>query len=578
MSNSAMDGSLNTTLESVTQRTLYSQNFSRSSSQASHALTDLLSRYVSLLATTCARYAEHAGRASVSVPDAMLALNELGVSVDELKDYVEGEGREMSVENYAFQTEERREWFVRLKGILNEGRRIEHDDAVALVYAEVPEMELNGHWSGGEDDAEASEDDEYDLRQKMNGDATMYEAEIDGIRMASPVLPLSPISNPSSPSRKRPRLASWNPPSHIPEYLPPLPLARNGDVDHLPSPHVKSELEADHSAFITGSGGSEEFQPLDTTSSSAADYLTPVQANSSNLASVPAAFLPERHNYKKALSGHSHALQLQPRKYPTPDKDPALYSAYHHLLTNPPSSYPSTNPARHRVALAMLYQAYSNPRWTAADTLFGSAAAPKPRVVAPGPSFPIPIGPKGKEDQPSFMPPSSWRSIAANECVAPPSYQPRSRIPDITRAILPFPVFTRATRLNPPPPLVNSSTKEKLLYGAGVPALWNSNSTNQQGSTNQPGKSKGNVDDGGEDRQHAHNEKDSNVLPDAMLLATWDWETHDFRQPPPHPKRVRALSSFNLNSISNAGSTGVDGVAQPGGPVRKNSIKIGKGK
>lgn len=36
----------------------------------------------------------------------------------------------------------------------------------------------------------------------------------------TPPLPLSPISNPSSPARKRPRTENWQPPDHIPSFLP----------------------------------------------------------------------------------------------------------------------------------------------------------------------------------------------------------------------------------------------------------------------------------------------------------------------------------------------------------------------
>lgn len=109
-----MEDGLSGILESVTLKTLHAYNFSRSSSEASHVLTDLLSRYVSLLAATCAQYAEHAGRVSVAPSDVVLSLEELGVSVDELKEYCEGEGREMS--RYASRTARRMEELAVLKG------------------------------------------------------------------------------------------------------------------------------------------------------------------------------------------------------------------------------------------------------------------------------------------------------------------------------------------------------------------------------------------------------------------------------------------------------------------------------
>ena len=120
-----MDSAANALLESVTQKTLFAHNFNRASTQASHVLTDLLSRYVSLLTSTCVRYAEHAGRTSVVIPDALLALDEIGVSVEELKDFAQGEGREALFEGYATQTSRRAEELALLKG-QSYGRRVFH--------------------------------------------------------------------------------------------------------------------------------------------------------------------------------------------------------------------------------------------------------------------------------------------------------------------------------------------------------------------------------------------------------------------------------------------------------------------
>ena len=109
-----MEDGTSALLESVTLKTLHAYNFSRTSSEASHVLTDLLSRYISLLAATCAQYAEHAGRSYVSPADIVSSLEELGVSVDELKDYCEGEGREMT--RYTSSTARRMEELAVLKG------------------------------------------------------------------------------------------------------------------------------------------------------------------------------------------------------------------------------------------------------------------------------------------------------------------------------------------------------------------------------------------------------------------------------------------------------------------------------
>lgn len=123
----------------------------------------------------------------------------------------------------------------------------------------------------------------------------------------------------------------------------------------------------------------------------------------------------------------------------------------------------------------------------------------------------------------------------------------------------------------PPPPLINNTTKDKFLYGPGVPAIWNSNSGAQAAAV-QPKKVKTEEDE--DERHRERKDKDAGIaLPDAMLHATWDWEAHDYRQPIPHHKRTRAMSTFGIGSV---GSVSADGMSQPNAPLRKNSIKLGR--
>ena len=100
-----MEGAAFKLLESATQRTLHAHAFSRSSSQASLVVTDLLARYLALLTSTCAKYAQHAGRTTMNARDALEALADLGVSLDELNDYAATEGKELN--RYALYTARR---------------------------------------------------------------------------------------------------------------------------------------------------------------------------------------------------------------------------------------------------------------------------------------------------------------------------------------------------------------------------------------------------------------------------------------------------------------------------------------
>jgi histone H3/H4 len=103
-------------LESATHRTLHAHSFSRASSQASHVLTDLLSRYLTLLSSTCAKYAHHAGRTDLSASDAIGALDELGLGLEELTEYCSSEGKELG--RYAIHSARRVEDMNEFKGQL----------------------------------------------------------------------------------------------------------------------------------------------------------------------------------------------------------------------------------------------------------------------------------------------------------------------------------------------------------------------------------------------------------------------------------------------------------------------------
>lgn len=103
-------------LETATHRTLHASSFSRSSTQASFVLTDLLSRYLTLLTSTCAKYAQHAGRNTLTSRDAIGALQELGISLEELSEYCASEGKELG--RYAVYTARRVEDLNEFKGEL----------------------------------------------------------------------------------------------------------------------------------------------------------------------------------------------------------------------------------------------------------------------------------------------------------------------------------------------------------------------------------------------------------------------------------------------------------------------------
>ena len=284
-----------------------------------------------------------------------------------------------------------------------------------------------------DDEAEAGE---FDTGEILDDERMSVDPAPSRLgRRPSPALPPSPVSIPSSPSRKRPR-TDWNAPAHIPDFLPPFPVPK--EYSDPPSPDNAP------ATLPTPLRAQEALAPLPqvSTTTSSADYLTPVPYTSSSLSSTPVWHLPQPPT--------SLDLPSQPPRLVTPQIQPSLLGAYHHILTNPPPPHGNAgNPARHRVALALLSQTENNPRWEPADTLFGLSSPNAPRVSTMPPSHPIakqsPMHASsdlGKPDTKAEeiakipLPPISNYPVIAQQHVAPSMSTQASRLPEVSRSVL----------------------------------------------------------------------------------------------------------------------------------------------
>ncbi|KAH9846579.1 hypothetical protein C2E23DRAFT_852238 [Lenzites betulinus] len=534
-----MDSGSKKILESVTIKTLHAHNFSRSSTQANQVLTDLLSRYLTLFASTCAKYAEHAGRLRVTINDATHAMDELGTSVEELSEYCATEGKEMA--RYGVQSTKRIEDLNDLKAQLALGLSGDLDDRIPLfwgpVFDDMPsEEEEESDFEEVETPDEGSE--HADVRMAEDEDVIMDEPKLpskDPLTRPPPTppLPLSPISNPSSPPpRKRQRTAGWQPPEYIPDFLPPFPT---DDPRRTPSPRPTDPTAIGASPVKMERPNTPplaEVAAAATTSSAypSADYLTQIPYEESSLAKQPAWHLPQP---PPADSGSSTRSSM-----PLPQTQPALLGAYHHILTHPPPArVGAVNPAKYRAALAFLADGESSPRWDAPTTLFGSTAPNPPRVAPMPPSFAVPIGktpgtPEGKEkeEEKRVLPGAPPRMITPCERIVATVSQPGSRLPKLARQVLSGPVYVRTTRLGHPPVLQRGS--QKLTYGPGVNAPWNASFSPMPLTTPAPGKGKDGAGANGAPPVLANGkEKEKEPprpLPDARLYATWGYEQKQF--------------------------------------------------
>ena len=349
----------------------------------------------------------------------------------------------------------------------------DNDDLIPLVWGPVPESPSS--------ELEESEDEvEVEVESPSIGaakaDVTVLDAmpaeDLDIVMDGQPILPLrepsppprrrptpplppSPISRSPSPPRKRQKTTSWNAPDHIPDFLPPFPA--DGEPQRVSSPHPIAP--ADPAGLVNNTGPVQADQPATpplqaqvSTASSSADYLTAIPYEQSSLASMPAWHLPvppPSEEFGPPTSTKSHS---QPG---LPQIQPALLGAYHHLLTHPPSSKVGTvNPARYRVALALVEQSEKHNRWDVPTTLFGSTAANPPRVAPMPPSYAMAIGkgpgtgsgsgtPEGdgkdkggKEEDKRPLPGAPARTIAPSERIVPSISRQGSRIPKLARHVL----------------------------------------------------------------------------------------------------------------------------------------------
>ena len=326
-----------------------------------------------------------------------------------------------------------------------DGLRQYHDDAIPLVYAPLP-PDFDDEYDENEDETEEdipshssgvnfAENMDVDLPLPLDRNTIGWWPGQSTYRLATPPpLPISPVSNPSSPTRKRPRLLKWPAPDHIPDFFPPFPDDRNS-IDQHPAPPSPDMPPVQLPPTKIEKPPSPVPQPA-LASTSAPDYLTRVPYDQSTLSATPEWHLPQ-------ISPHSQSSsQTKATRTSIPQTEPSFIAAYHHILTHPPPpSANFANPSRHKVAMALLARTQTASRWDPPDTLYSSVTPCLPRVAAVSPTFPIQIatGPPGsldaKVEEPRY-PVIPGKCVVAQERFSPSINQQASRIPELARMVL----------------------------------------------------------------------------------------------------------------------------------------------
>ena len=82
-------------LRGLVRQVVHAHNFNKASSKAVDIVVDLLGHYLELLTATCASFAQHAGRDAANVHDAVMALEELGMDMQDIMEWCERDGVEL---------------------------------------------------------------------------------------------------------------------------------------------------------------------------------------------------------------------------------------------------------------------------------------------------------------------------------------------------------------------------------------------------------------------------------------------------------------------------------------------------
>ncbi|PWN36376.1 uncharacterized protein FA14DRAFT_54574 [Meira miltonrushii] len=221
---------------------LSSAGFARSSGQAVELLSELMERYLLVLGSSCQKNAEHAGRTKACAWDAEAALNELGISSEEIYDWTLSEdgqqvaGHRRPMDDFAGDIKDESEQQLAVQRIQDTERQAEPWlDGVKQL-----DRKLRNAKPEREDAAKQSltyeevDQDQIDLLDRLlQADASDEDSQAEESLHPSPS-PTTPDSTSAQDAAANGSLALYNghkrkrsrstSSSHIPDFLPSIPL------------------------------------------------------------------------------------------------------------------------------------------------------------------------------------------------------------------------------------------------------------------------------------------------------------------------------------------------------------------
>jgi len=380
-------------------RMLYSQGFTKSSTHTVAVLTDLLDRYLKLLVASCADDAHHAGRPSINAYDTLLAMEEMGTTLDDMRDYCDVEAKD--TQKYTATLPKTAQELTELKGMpnhfiflyatahsqldhLHTGLQIDCPTAIPLKWQRAPTPGLDGL---------------DDITGTMDSDASS-PMPITPIQYSLPAISNSPPDTPIDLLRKPLCIGLDGP--EIPEFMPPFPVLITNPEDPVaepPPPEPEPVPEDDSAPSIP------------------ADYKVPAPYELSKLQARGPWHLPQA------------PVPLSPNPDSAATTTEELFTALSSLKSE--STLP-TNPGRHKISMNFL--GMTPGRYNTPDTLFAQARHPVLHPNAAYPTYIVPITSNPKNPLP--VPPSLSKPVGIHSPIAFATTSTSSRISKVGQYLL----------------------------------------------------------------------------------------------------------------------------------------------
>ncbi|ORY93424.1 hypothetical protein BCR43DRAFT_526981 [Syncephalastrum racemosum] len=205
-------------LRTMALQILQSAGFDSAHTDPTHVLTDIMGKYIEMLAATASAYAQLAGRANPNPFDVMDSLHEVDIDLDTLREWLDEEGKAL-MPAWTAQSDPGRT----IEGFVGNGRR-RYDDALVFEYRD---MEEN---SDNEEEAEEAEEAEEEAAESADTEETEH--------------PLSPPDQIPDTLYTEKQQEEKNLPSHIPPYMPPFPSDTKEEDQPPPQlPHLQQQQQ-----------------------------------------------------------------------------------------------------------------------------------------------------------------------------------------------------------------------------------------------------------------------------------------------------------------------------------------------